>query len=246
MSLDPSQQVMPCWEDLDFELWVLILQRVPSKQRLSTCALACRKLARAAEAAATSLELTFYRGSMGRVRSQERHSAFLRWASSHGSFLTQLSLTSKGGSIHQLACPNLLELRLVACRVQLCAGHGYPGLLNSCTALTRLELDNCPLLDDGAALPRGGVASVAAQLRHLDMPSCCLPDRGRLLPHLTSLTHLSLNSRYSESTLWTEGRWGAGHLLQRISSMARLEQLSLRGVSGEQRRLASPDCGSLC
>jgi hypothetical protein len=151
--------------ELPEEVWVQILQHVDYKQRLSACALVCQKLARAAAAATQSLELDAY-------KRPQRCDAFLSWTSSYGSSLTRLLLAYSPSPIRQLPCPNLFELTLDFCRVQLLPGIEGPGLLHSCTALTSLILRGPTVLHgaDGPAPPSSpGVARVLAQLQHFEL-----------------------------------------------------------------------------
>lgn len=102
---------MSC-KDLPHELWVQVLQHVPVQQRLSSCALFCQKLSRAATAATQSLQHEL-------AGTPQHLAAFLGWTSSHGSLLTTLFLWSmpNDSSIRQLPCPNLVELQLANCSV---------------------------------------------------------------------------------------------------------------------------------
>jgi hypothetical protein len=93
-----------------------------------------------------------------------------------------------------------VELEIMQCGVQLCAGSEHFGLLHSCTALTKLELCCATLLD--VAQPGSRAPAAVAQLKQL-LLECQLPWgqgqsgeqvvqalRDRLAPHLTSLTCL--------------------------------------------------------
>jgi hypothetical protein len=150
-------------EDLTHDIWALILQHVDYKQRLSDCALVCRKLARAAAAATQSLDLVFNR--------PQRHDAFLGWTERHGSSLTSLHLESSPDHtpIRQLPCAKLVELLLNDWSVQLCASSEHLGLLHSCTALTKLVLECVELLDDGLEGPAGAAPAETARLQHFSV-----------------------------------------------------------------------------
>jgi hypothetical protein len=223
-------------EQLPQELWALILQHVDDRQRLSACALVCRKLARAAAAATQSLRVST-------VDRPQRHTNVLAWAGSHGSSLTSMCLFSDlyNSPIRQLPCPNLRELNLSECRVQLCASSEHSGLLHSCTALTKLVLRYPTLLAGGVPAPAGVVPSAVARLHSLTLyarPSQAAldlpgePEAARatvqmLAPHLTSLTHLYLfGDRESPSCFKPH-----------ISTLVRLQQLSLRWI-GERTATA--------
>jgi hypothetical protein len=222
------------------ELWVQILQHVHYKQRLSACALVCCKLARAAAAAATqSLELDLQ-------SSPESFDAFLNWLglNSSGRSLTRLVLSSNYShlSICELPCPNLAELQLsmdaTSCSVQLSASSRHPGLLHSCTSLTKLSLSNVALLD--AATDRPAPAgdrcppAAAAQLQHLQLAACSArqscslrPNKphtldDRLLHHLTALTCLEVDFGEHEKSALLRTWFPAT-----ISTMVRLQRLQL-------------------
>jgi hypothetical protein len=200
-------------EELPQDIWALILQHVDYKQRLSSCALLCRKLARAAAAATQSLELEF--------SSPQQHDAFVAWTSSHGSTLTQLKLSSDS-PIRQLPCPHLLELQLDECSGQLCASSDHVGLLHSCTALTKLILERPTVLDGETDVPDGAAPAAMAQLQSLRLFACRAYEgtaqalEQRLFPHLTSLTRLDVGG--SESELLS-------CFLDHISTMTSLQQL---------------------
>jgi hypothetical protein len=160
----------------------------------------CRKLARAAAAATTSVEL----------KASQRCDAFLSWTTSHGKSLTTLHLTTLDSSTRDLLCPNLLDLSLHGGHAQLCAGSEGVGLLHSCTALTKLSTANSLLLDSSEDVSALVVPAAVAKLQHLnldlflDEDFCQVLDGSaggelaqaieeRLMPHLTALTHLTLD-----------------------------------------------------
>jgi hypothetical protein len=220
-------------EELPEDLWNKILQHITNRQRLSACALVCRKLARAA-AAATSVDLY----------SQQRYDGLLSWISTHGSSLTKLYLSVNDSSICQLPCPNLRQLDLSGFSVQLCAGGSSMGLLHSCTALTRLVLRKSTLLDGSAAGLAGGVPSAVAQLQHLDMVYPRGPEgaqemhqlqqalQDRVFPCLTTLTYLSV--RYAHEQLQP-------CVTRQISSMAGLQELSIERAGEGSIRYAESE-----
>jgi hypothetical protein len=214
--------------DLTQDLWTQILKHVDHKQCLCSCALVCRKLARAAAAATTSVSFV----CQGRP---QRLDDFLTWSSSHGSSLTRLHLQFSNTPIRQLhCCPNLVELHLQHFTVQLCAGSEHLGLLHSCTALTSLRLEEATLLDGGVGDGPAGAApaaAAAAQLQQLELTGQQLggPDQhgrltqalhDRLIPHLTSLTELALGGRLQACCT------------EHISTMVGLRKLSLKQGEG--------------
>lgn len=224
----PTDSMSPA-EELPQELWTQILSALTWRHRLSVCALVCQKLRRAAAAATQEVHV------WAPDSAPQRANDFLSWTSSYGSSLTALHLDFgvRGGSVRQLAaCPNLVQLKLVGCSVQLGAGSGDMGLLHSCTALTHLVLSNVTLLDVGLDKPAAGMAAApVARLQSLALRSCDLPDgpegpqqtaqvlRECLVPHLASLTHFELHFSLLYSAL-----------MHHLSTMVRLEQLSLRGA----------------
>jgi hypothetical protein len=219
-------------EDLPQELWAQILLHVDYQQRLSACALVCRKLARAAAAATQLLDLYF-------GDAFERYDAFMGWTSSHGSSLTRLVLSYSPSTIQQLPCSNLLQLELADCSVQLCASSEHSGLLHSCTALTSLSLHFTEqgLLDDLAGqVPSAVPPTAVPQLKRLDVtayvpeePEAVLRlDQAIVLSlgsHITSLERLGLD--YAEED---PGLPEPSCLLQHISSMVRLKEGLLSGA----------------
>lgn len=192
----------------------------------------CQKLRRAAAAATQAVTVWFPESN------PERVNAFLSWTNSYGSSLTALEL-SCGGSIRQLAaCPNLMHLTLVGCSAQLCAGSEDMGLLHSCTALTALALSSVTLLDGGLDKPAARMAAApVARLQSLELQSCDMSDgpkgpqqaaqvlRDHLVPHLASLTRLQLH--------FPDGSLRRSALMQHLSTMVKLEQLSLQRALGE-------------
>jgi hypothetical protein len=206
-------------EGLPQELWTLILQHVDFTECLSACALVCRKLARAAAAATRLVSVCCY-------DNPERLAAFLGWTVSHGSSLIKLQLTAgrNNSPIRQLPCANLRELEVDG-HVQLCASSEHLGLLHSCTALTKLDMDNTTLLDDGVGTPAGPAPTATARLQSLRLSSCRLAREGttqalkqRLFPLLTSLTSLDVGGTGNELL---------SGFPPHISAMASLQQLRL-------------------
>jgi hypothetical protein len=241
-------------EELPQELWAQVLQHVGYKQRLSACALVCRKLARAAAAATQSLDLFF--------NSPERHDAFLGWTANHGSSLTHLRLFADPDHtpVRQLPCPNLLQLELVSCCVQLCASSEGMGLLHSCTALTHLDIcfaRSDSLLDGLPDVRFGGVP----QLKHLaltldlwaQLEAATLVDKAleRIFgAHIASLEHLDLHCTCEGPSLPAPSCF-----LQHISTLVKLEEGVLHGAGERQaacalacsrQQLVSPGVESVC
>lgn len=233
---------MPCVQELLQELWTLILQHVEVNYRLCACALVCQTLGRAAAAATRSLDVNL-RGS------PQLHDAFLGWARRYGSSLTRLELASGRShtSIWELACPNLLELRLVECSVQLGVSNQGVGLLHSCPALTRLELSKISLLDGLDLTTVSQPPAAVAQLQSLRLacvyePAAKMGHRvwqaaqHRILPHLPCLTYLGLvcPDAGSAALCWS--------FLAQVSTMHDLRQLAIDDAAGEAAQAARTDC----
>jgi hypothetical protein len=189
-----------------------------------------QKLARAAAAATTSLDL--FRPQLD---------AFLPWSSSYATSLTSLRLEGTleddtfDPSIQQLPCPNLVELELSKCAVQLCASSQHLGLLHCCTALTRLELRFVNILDGSLDGPAGAAPGAVAQLQRLQLHICKLfagqakaaqALREQLLPQLTCLTDLDITSYYlAGDPLFLL-------VLPHFSTLVRLQKLSFHAGEG--------------
>jgi hypothetical protein len=195
----------------------------------------CHKLSRAAAAATQSLELNF--GFLTDERPQ-LHAAFLSWTSSHGSSLTRLVLRSacSHSGIRELACPHLLELNLTTCRVQLGASSEGLGLLHSCTALTQLVLMFPVLLDGVGDAPAAAAPAAVAKLPRLILilrsrnsiaSEAVQALEARVVPHLTSLTHLRVKGFPSSRKTPSKQ---ASFFTKHSSTMVNLRLLSLESA----------------
>lgn len=194
------------------ELLKVVMQHVPLQHRLRTCCLVSKKL-QAAVAATNDLELLLRSRPSHR---KQRAEAGLGWVYHYGQQLTRLSLKLRYLSepIQQLPCQDLLELKLLECDVQLGAANGFPGVIQGCSKLTRLEL-NCYLVD----APAGAVVdslSNLVHLQHLHVVPRWNPTRGwadndvgglsvATLPRLQHLTYLHVNSLSVENLLQLSG-----------------------------------------
>jgi hypothetical protein len=119
------------------EVLKLVMQHVPLKDRLTSCCLVNRRLHAAAVAATDTVDL------QGEDRSE-----LLAWLPQYGHHVTMLKLLMFDEAVLQLPCPNLQELKLHFCSVQLGpTADGQPGVVQSCTKLTRLDLW-CHIMDD--------------------------------------------------------------------------------------------------
>jgi hypothetical protein len=104
--------------------------------------------------------------------------------------------------LQQLPCPNLLDLQLSACSVQLEAADGFPGVVQGCSKLTRLKLD---CIVDG--FPQDGVLDSLSSLVHLlhfhveptNAPTAGLSSA--TLPRLQHLTYLQTERLSVENLL---------------------------------------------
>jgi hypothetical protein len=176
---------------LPAEVLKLVMQQVPLKDRLTNCCLVNKRLHAAAVAATQEMELE----TEGRVQSG------LHWMSQYGTSVTMIKLGNCNHPVHKLPCPNLLELQLWLCSVQLGpTADGQPGVIQGCTKLTRLELW-CDFID----APEGAVVDSLSSLVHLQhlqvLPQDSMghtPSLGGLssstLPSLTCLTVLDVRS----------------------------------------------------
>ena len=125
------------------EVLKFILHYVPLNDRLSSCCLVNHRMHAAAIAATQQVVL----GSYSELFTQQREDSFRAWMPQYGQHLTRLELRCFSEPIQQLACPNLLHITLWQCSVQLGpAADGHPGVIQSCTKLTHLDL-SCNIID---------------------------------------------------------------------------------------------------
>ena len=133
-----------------------------------------------------------------RIR-RARESDFSDWLPKYGQHLTSLHLGRWGQPLLQLPCPDLLELKLWMCSVQLGpTADGAPGVIQCCPKLTHLELASSGILDAAT----GAVVDSLSNLVHLQHLSSyawgcsCGRDLRALsedtLPCLIHLTHLNV------------------------------------------------------
>lgn len=210
--------------DMPDEILRNILAKITLRERLSSCSLVCRRFHRAAAASTQQLQLSRC--------NQEQFASFQRYLVSNGQHLRSLKVDRFNEHLWQLPCSNLKELEIEFCTVQLdpiqlaSYSYSYPGILQSCSGLTRLKLDFCKLL---LSFDSSTLAAVP-ELRHLQLtwlssagaakdPDIMLPDR--LLVHLTKLTYLRLDTIHGEEL---QG------CAQHLSSLADLALLNLKAT----------------
>jgi hypothetical protein len=109
---------------------------------------------------------------------QTRAESLLGWLDHYGQHLTSFRINGRDAwwneyPLRHLPCPDLLELKLYGCNVQLGAADGYPGVIQGCTKLTYLELwciiDDAPVHNDVL----DGSLSSLVHLQYLNlMPEC--------------------------------------------------------------------------
>jgi hypothetical protein len=194
---------MSHFSSLPDEVLKLVMQHVPVQDRLHNCALVSRRMHAAAVAATDCLEIAESRPEMDVV--------VMNWLSQHGQHLTRLEVCSYP-HLRQLPCPNLLELKLFdwyESSVQLGpAADGSPGVIHSCTKLTRLEV-SCNISDapEGAVLD-GNLSSLVHLQRlkvapagynyYVEGYSIC-GFSGATLPRLQHLTYLKVYGLSAEN-----------------------------------------------
>jgi len=126
------------WSTLSEVFWKHILVHIPLSHRLGSCSKVNKTLYRAAAAATQHIEL--YHGEAV----VQRLPGLCQWMLHHGQHLTSLRLSAfgaqSGRTLKQLPCPHLRELGLGSMQVQLCGSSTQPGVLHSCTRLTKLLL----------------------------------------------------------------------------------------------------------
>lgn len=229
------------------EVLVSLLSWVPTKARLSTCALVSRAWAAAAVAATTEL------AAEARTLPQQ-----LQWVRAHPAAVTSFSITGDDllpwtppPLLHQrLPFASLRSLQLQCVPVQLQSGRQqHAGLVDSLSALTRLEMVSCCFIMGGA----GALAALGrlTNLQHLDLSGACsmheelamgmleydflwnMPGRylnapGSMLQHLVHLTQLRLLGSSDDTLTHISRLTRLQHLrLEHCSS-----QLSARGLAG--------------
>ena len=164
---------------------------VPLKDRLNSCCLANSRLHAAAVAATQDIQLSGHHVNSG-----------LQWLPHYGQHVTCLELSQISQPLLQLPCPNLLQLSLTKCSVQLGpAADGTPGVIQGCTKLTRLEL-LCNIIEAPEGVELDSLSSLV-HLEHLVMRPKTYPDlqsysiaglSSATLPRLTYLTHFTARS----------------------------------------------------
>jgi hypothetical protein len=210
----------------------LVMQHVPLRDRLTHCCLVNKRLHAAAVAATDQLAVflsenddweqrhahfvVWNRESTHKLRlgSSQRANSVLPWLSLYGQYVTSLSMlgipprehawfVSSPPPLQQLPCPNLLELILEDCRVQLApSADGQPGVAQCCSKLTNLWLA-CTTVDTRVGAVLDSLSSLV-HLQRLHMSHACgLIDglSSATLPNLVNLTYLAVDSLSTENLL---------------------------------------------
>jgi hypothetical protein len=163
------------------EVVKLLMQQLPTKDRLTSCCLVNRRLHAAAVAATDDLHL------LG-IRHGE---SSLQWLSHYGQYVTRLALGCFQKPLQQLPCPALLQLDLGRsfkhCSVQLGPADGYAGVVQSCPKLTRLELHCCDIIDTPAGDVLDSLSSLV-HLQHLKVQAYTYPSRWYAVGGLSEAT----------------------------------------------------------
>jgi hypothetical protein len=206
------------------EVLKLVLHHVPLKDRLGSCCLVSHRLHAAAIAATQQVVL----GSYSELFPQQREDSFRAWMPHYGQHLTRLELRCFSEPLQQLACPNLLHLKLWKCSVQLGpAADGHPGVIQSYAKLTHLEL-GCNIID----APEDGVLDSLSSLVHLQhlkvirwdvQHESHQPLEGvcsNTLPLLTKLTYLHFKDLSFEN-------------LAQLGGLTNLQELQLDGADDD-------------
>ena len=187
-------------ESLPAEVLKLVMQQIHLRDRLLSCCLVSKRLHAAAVAATQQVELAALDLAPGGMQSG------LHWMSQYGHHVTSFSFGNYSQPVHKLICPNLLELRMWMCSVQLGpTADGQPGVIQGCTKLTRLELD-CNIIDAAEGAVVDSLSSLV-DLQHLSV----LPTgagwvthylgglSGSTLPRLKHLTRLDVRYLSNEN-----------------------------------------------
>jgi len=209
----PSLHEMP-WSTLSEDVWNLIFVHVPLTHRLGSCSRVNWTLYRAA---AATQQITLYKGKAG----VQRLPGLDHWMQQHGRHLTRLQLDALDGALTELPCPNLQELYLGDMRVQLSGSSTQPGLLHSCTRLTKLYLVACKFANGHSSLATLSSLVRLQRLTIMAVVSESTDDGGMpstVLQHLTQLTHLYLDN--ADQLLNADS-------LQHVSCLVNLQELHL-------------------
>jgi len=173
------------------DVWKLVLQHVPLKQRLSSCALVCPMFRAAAVAATDSIEAT--------LCGQPAVDNFATYLQQHRNHLTSLVLIGQGSDLsdrpelQQLPCQHLQELYLISLNLGWGADEDHLSILDKATAITRLELETADCFPAAMA--------VLPNLQHLCIDGwdggCLSDEKGSFetafaFSSLQQLTHLGL------------------------------------------------------
>jgi len=227
------------WATLSEDVWKHILSHLPPEHRLGSCSRVNTTLYRAAAAATQHIQL--YQGEA----SVHRLPGLCQWMLQHGKHLTSLHLSGfggqSGGTLTQLPCPNLRELDLRDMQLQLSGSSTQPGVLRTCTRLTKLIFIGWPLTDGHSSL---SALSALVELQHLALIMGAVVSGstdGSFMPstvlqHLTQLTHLSL--LYVGQLLTTNS-------LQHASCLVNLQELHMYGSSAPLSPSNIPGLSSL-
>jgi len=197
---------------LSEDLWKHILRFLPYPERLGTCRRVNWALNRAAAAATQEVMLSGC--------SRQRFEGLRQWLLHNGQHITCVQLSQGFATLRHLPCPNLRNLELADMTVQLGASSTQPGMLHSCTRLTKLQLDGCHNTDG-----QNGLVALSALvwLQHLDL--YCRNNRATdqmpstMFQHLQQLTHLDLRDHIA-SVLTT-------HSVEHISCLVNLQELCI-------------------
>jgi hypothetical protein len=198
---------MSCLSSLPHEVLKLVMHHLDLQDRLGNCCLVSKGLHAAAVAATDCLAL--------KDLPPQETASVLSWLTNNGHHLTRLYINTFPQPLQQLPCPNLRELQLLQCSVQLApTADGSPGVIQGCTKLTRLELQ-CHMLDVVEGRAYDGSLSSLVHLQHLHVGSnSFLGLSVTTLPRLQHLTYLYVN------------RLSIDNLLQ-LSGLTSLQKLSL-------------------
>jgi hypothetical protein len=176
----------------------IVMQHVPPKDRLASCCLVSKRLYAAAVAATDDLRLMFgpNRTDPDIFYTSDAAGA-LQWIVNHEQHLTSLYLNGWPQALQGLHCPELLQLQLSYCDVYLGpTADGVPGVIQGCTKLTRLVLEDTFIIDTSDDVAVDSLSSLV-HLQHLDVGFDSALFEGATLPcwqHLTALSQPRLST----------------------------------------------------
>ena len=200
----------------------LVMHHVPVKDRLTSCCLVNSRM-HVAAVAVEQLTLGDWRNVSAEVQAEYQDCA-LMWLQNYSQHLTRLSFNNLPKPLQQLPCPNLLDLQLSSCSVELGpAAGGQPGVVQGSCKLTRLELLDCNITALSA-----GVVDGLASLEHLQHLTVRHTSHFLARDDVEGLSQATLPSLTELTYLWVENL--SRENLTQLGGLTNLQELHLRAL----------------